>query len=148
MALGIARSDSFTHSGHLTYHWGWITTGHLLSQNVKNIERHTAHTIVSWPNPKQGQMGHTSDLMMMMIRSITGVLTIMLIFQEWTSCHFTFPTWSCITSSCNEAVVFQSINQHIDDKTYITWYQHDEWMCHFFTAAVRFVQRKLWKSRK
>ena len=30
----------------------------------KNITRHTAHTIVSWPNPKQWQMGHTSDLMM------------------------------------------------------------------------------------
>ena len=26
--------------------------------------RHTAHTIVSWPNPKQWQMVHTSDLMM------------------------------------------------------------------------------------
>ena len=34
----------------------------------KNIERHTAHTIVSWPNPKQWQMGHASHLMMMMIR--------------------------------------------------------------------------------
>ena len=28
----------------------------------KNIKRHTAHAIVSWPNPKQWQMGHTSDL--------------------------------------------------------------------------------------
>ena len=32
----------------------------------KNIERHTEHTIASWPNPKQWQMGHTSDLMMIM----------------------------------------------------------------------------------
>ena len=30
----------------------------------KNKERDTAHTIVSWPNPKQWQMGHTSDLLM------------------------------------------------------------------------------------
>ena len=30
----------------------------------KNIERHTAHTIVSLPNLKQWQMGHISDLTM------------------------------------------------------------------------------------
>ena len=36
----------------------------------KNIVRHTAHTIVSWPNPKQWLMIHTSGLMMM-IRSST-----------------------------------------------------------------------------
>ena len=32
--------------------------------HVKNIVRHTAHTIVSWPNPKQWLMIHTSGLMM------------------------------------------------------------------------------------
>ena len=30
----------------------------------KNIVRHTAHTIVPWPNPKQWFMIHTSGLMM------------------------------------------------------------------------------------
>ena len=30
----------------------------------KNIDRHTAHTIFPWPNPKQSQFGHSSDLMM------------------------------------------------------------------------------------
>ena len=43
----------------------------LMPQNIfddKNIERHTAHTIVSWPNPKQWVTVHTSDLMMMIIR--------------------------------------------------------------------------------
>ena len=30
----------------------------------KNIVRHTAHTIVSWPNSKQWLVIHTSDLMM------------------------------------------------------------------------------------
>ena len=44
---------------------------------IKNIERHTAHTIVSWTDPKQWQMGHTSDLMMI-IRSNTGILTIVI----------------------------------------------------------------------
>ena len=36
----------------------------------KNIERHPADTIVSWPNPKQWQMGHTSDLIMIIRRVI------------------------------------------------------------------------------
>ena len=36
----------------------------------KNIERHTADTIVSWPNPKQWVIVHTSDLMMLIRQSI------------------------------------------------------------------------------
>ena len=36
----------------------------------KNIERLTAHTIVSWPNPKQWVKVHTSDLMMIIRQSI------------------------------------------------------------------------------
>ena len=31
--------------------------------HLKNIERHTVHTIVVWPNPKQWLIVHTSDLM-------------------------------------------------------------------------------------
>ena len=37
----------------------------------KTIERHRAHTIFSWPNPKQWIIVHTSDLMMMIIQSIS-----------------------------------------------------------------------------
>ena len=51
-------------------------------RNYKNIEGYTAHIIVSWPNPKQWQMGHTSNLMMMM-RSSTGILTI--VIKKWVS---------------------------------------------------------------
>ena len=36
----------------------------------KNIERHTADTIASWPNPKQWVIGHISDLMMIIRQSI------------------------------------------------------------------------------
>ena len=36
----------------------------------KNIERHTADTIVSCPNPKQWVIVHTSDLMMIIRQSI------------------------------------------------------------------------------
>ena len=44
----------------------------------KNIERHTAHTIVSWAirNSKQWQMGHTYDLMMIRNGEATELLTL------------------------------------------------------------------------
>ena len=55
-----------------------ITNNHSLKWNPrqdqrcskKNIEKHTAHTIVSWPNPKQWVIVHTSDLMMIIRQSI------------------------------------------------------------------------------
>ena len=37
---------------------------------IKNIEKHTAHIIVSWPNPKQWVIVHTFDLMMIIRQSI------------------------------------------------------------------------------
>ena len=37
----------------------------------KNIERHTAHTTVSWPYPKQWVIVHTSDLMMIIRQSVS-----------------------------------------------------------------------------
>ena len=53
---------------------GWVKTWRhqaITWNNVhKNIEKHTAHTIVSWPNPKQWVIVHTSDLMMMIRQSI------------------------------------------------------------------------------
>ena len=36
----------------------------------KDIERHIAHTIVSWPDPKQWVIAHTSDFMMIVRQSI------------------------------------------------------------------------------
>ena len=36
----------------------------------KTTERHTAHTIVSWPNPKEWVIVHTSDSMMIIRQSI------------------------------------------------------------------------------
>ena len=38
-------------------------------RHYKNIEIHTVHTILSWPNPKQWQMVHTSDLIMVIDRA-------------------------------------------------------------------------------
>ena len=41
-----------------------------LCHKNKNIERHTADTIVSWLNPKQWSIVHTFDLMMIIRQSI------------------------------------------------------------------------------
>ena len=60
-----------------TYISYWCGTVCCAEKNQKNIEKHTAHTIVSLPNPKQWQMGHTSKSMMI-IRSSTGILTIII----------------------------------------------------------------------
>ena len=43
---------------------------------TKNTESHTAHTIVSWPNPKQWVIVHASDSMMMIRQSICILLII------------------------------------------------------------------------
>ena len=45
----------------------WLHHGN--TNRDKNIKRHTAHTIVSWPNPKQWILVHTSDLMMIIRQS-------------------------------------------------------------------------------
>ena len=50
------------HESHITQH--------------KNMARHTAHTIVSLPNPRQCLMFHNYDLMMI-VRWNTNILTIM-----------------------------------------------------------------------
>ena len=36
----------------------------------KNIDKHTARAIVSWPNPKQLIIDHTSDLMMIIRQNV------------------------------------------------------------------------------
>ena len=52
-----------------------LALGHDELKNHINIERHTALTIVSWPNPKQWIMVHTSDLMMIS-RQIIYILSV------------------------------------------------------------------------
>ena len=53
--------------------WTWR---HMAQQADKNTERHTAHTIVSWPNPEQWVIVHTSDSMMIMRQRIYILSTI------------------------------------------------------------------------
>ena len=59
----IAALQVSTHRGEVTY-----------MIDHKNISRHTGHTIVSWPNPKQWMILHTSDLTM--IRQSIYILSI------------------------------------------------------------------------
>ena len=52
-----------------------LALGHDELKNHIDIERHTALTIVSWPNPKQWIMVHTSDFMMIS-RQIIYILSV------------------------------------------------------------------------
>ena len=60
----------------LTLHLEYWSTRAIIEHNMnlhlnhKNIEKHTAHTIVSWPNPKQWKLDHTCDLMMIIRQSV------------------------------------------------------------------------------
>ena len=58
--------------------WGilWSLVDH------KNIKRHTAHTIVSWPNPKQWVLVHTADLVMI-IRQRMYIISIITFDKVW-----------------------------------------------------------------
>ena len=48
----------------------WWQTVSIFIGYYKNTERHTVHTIVSWPNPKQWVTVHISDSMMIIRQSI------------------------------------------------------------------------------
>ena len=61
------------HSGHTSssqVSYGVSNVIILKRTDHKNIERQTAHNIVSWPKPKQWVIVHTSDLMMIIRQSI------------------------------------------------------------------------------
>ena len=61
----------YKHKFMVAWNWNtWMIPCNFITEVIhskrgyKNIVRHTAHTIVSWPNPKQWLMIHTSGLMM------------------------------------------------------------------------------------
>ena len=78
----------------------------------KNIERHTTHTIVSWPNPKQWIIVHTSNLMMMIIQSM-HILSI--ITKEMGKLKTHSPTY-CIMDNWENMLNLT----HTLDKLYLT----------------------------
>ena len=62
--------------GQTWWRTDWRTDGRTQATTIPEgqywprvIKRHTAHTIVSWPNPKQWIIVHTSDLMMIIRQS-------------------------------------------------------------------------------
>ena len=63
----------------------------------KNIERHTAHTIVSWPNPKQWVIVHTSNLMVIIRQSI---YIFSIITRKMGKLNTHSPTY-CIMDNCS-----------------------------------------------
>ena len=66
-----AISGDILHHNRCKIRYEFRTAVHTLGfRKLTNIERHTAHTIVSWPNPKQWVIVHTSDLMMIIRQSI------------------------------------------------------------------------------
>ena len=78
----------------------------------KNIERHTVRTIVSWPNPKQWVIVHTSDLMMIIRQSIY-ILSI--ITREMDTLKIHSPTY-CIMFNWENMLNLT----HTLDKIYLT----------------------------
>ena len=68
----------------------------------KNIERHTAHTIVSWPNPKQWVIIHTSDLMMIIRQSVYSLNHLSIYLRVYSLHHNVLPTLQSIPLMNNE----------------------------------------------
>ena len=61
----------------------------------KNIERYTADTIVSWPNPKQWGIVHTSDLMLIIRQIYIYIYMLSMITREMGKLKTYNPTY-CI----------------------------------------------------
>ena len=69
-----------------TIFWGiWVTIW-----DCKNTKRHTTHTIVSWPNPEQWVIVHTSYLKMIITQSIY-IYILSIITRKWVNWKHTAP---------------------------------------------------------
>ena len=78
----------------------------------QNIERHTTDTIVSWPNPKQWVIVHTSDLMMI-IRQ--GIYILSIITRKMGKLKTYIPTYFIMDNGANMLNL-----THTLDKIYLT----------------------------
>ena len=97
----------------IMYHWSEVLHWFCIAMvSLKNIERHTARTIVSWPNPKQWVILHTSDLMMI-IRHRIYILSI--ITRDMGKLKTHGPTY-CIMDNWEYMLYLI----HTLDKTYLT----------------------------
>ena len=82
----------------------------------KNIERHTADTIVSWINPKQWVIVHSSDLMMIIRKSIYIIL---IITKEMGKLKTYSPTYRIMDDREN-MLNLTHIRQNISDSHFIS----------------------------
>ena len=82
-------------------------SNHVLQLNSKNIERHTANTIVSWPNPNRWVIVHSSDLMMIIRQTIYNRVSLIFVYSGWlyhfhlTDYHYDPDTWERYPPSTN-----------------------------------------------
>ena len=107
------RSLSVRHRSDTSAPYTCLLHEHILLDNpYKNIERHTAHAIVSWPNPKQWVIVHTSDLMMIIRQSI---YIISIITKEMSKLKTHSPAY-CIMDNWEKMLNLT----HTLDKLYLT----------------------------
>ena len=102
----------------------------------KNIERHTADIIVSWLNPKQWVIVHTSDLMMITRQSIY-ILSI--ITREMGKLKTYSPTY-CIMDNGENMLNLT----HTFDKIYLTGILCLIFICLFDLYISKHVKRGKW----
>ena len=105
-----------------------------MTYNHKNTERHTAHTIVSWPNPKQWATVHTSDLTMIVKQSIYILYILSIITREMSKLKTHSPTY-CIMDKWENMPYLT----HTLDKIYLTgilWVQCHQISLHNETNTI------------
>ena len=83
----------------------------------KNIERHTADTIVSWPNPKRLVIVHTSDLMMIIRQSI---YTLSIITREMDKLKTYSPTYCIMDNGENMLNLTHTLDNIFHDRHFIS----------------------------
>ena len=86
----------------------------------KHIERHTTYTIVSWPNPKQWVIVHTSDLMMIIRQSIY-ILSI--ITREMGKLKTHSPTYCMMDNWEDMLNLTQTLKKYIWQAFYKLWWK-------------------------
>ena len=111
----------------LRYQSMWFHVIHL--PIPKNIERHAAHNIASWPNRKQWVIVHTFDLMMI-IRQSKYIFSI--ITREMGKQKIHSPTY-CIMDNWENMLNLTHTRQNIPDRHLISSMSSDKfaqwWYC-------------------
>ena len=104
----------------------------------KNIKRHTAHTIVSWPNPKQWVIVHTSDLMMI-IRQRIYILSINTREMDKLKTHS--PTYWILDNWENMFKSYSHTRLNVSDKHFISSMSSDKFAQWWWWDGVMYKQR-------